>query len=218
MKKSTSRKVKNWPKIFDADSTTLSSNQNSDWELLRYSCYVMNFGSKFGSNPGTIAVPRVLVFRFLFFWFRFGFVFVLLSVDWNILLMSSLGHAQFNQPIRLLPDTMDLSELRIFWPMRIENHRSSKMFSFSSSNQNTHFSKALNSQKQLFDDCKVPNWKMNDFFELAVANFRSKLPNFRPRFRNSGILKILFQSAGIYFETSKENHGALMIYFIVAES
>ena len=91
----------------------------------------MNFVSKFWSNPGTIALLRLLVFRFLFFWFRFGFVFVLLSVDWNILLMSRFGHAQFSQPIRVLPDTMDQSEYLISKPISIENPvRSAKLFKF----------------------------------------------------------------------------------------
>ena len=90
----------------------------------------MNFVSKFWSNPGTIALLRLLVFRFLFFWFRFGFVFVLLSVDWNILLMSRFGHAQFSQPIRVLPDTMDQSEYLMSKPITIENPRSAKLFKF----------------------------------------------------------------------------------------
>ena len=100
-------------------------------KLWRNGYYVMNFVSKFWSNPGTIALLRLLVFRFLFFWFRFCFVFVLLSVDWNILLMSRFGHAQFSQPIRVLPDTMDQSESLISKPISIENPvRSAKLFKF----------------------------------------------------------------------------------------
>ena len=149
----------------------------------------MNFVSKFWSYPGTIALLRLLVFRFLFFWFRFGFVFVLLSVDWNILLMSRFGHAQFSQPIRVLPDTMDQSESLISKPISIENPvRSAKLFKFKP--------ETLNS---------AVRWFIHEVWivSLPVKNLISSW--------SSGWIKT-------GSETSKENHGTLMIYFIVAES
>ena len=128
----------------------------------------MNFVSKFWSYPGTIALLRLLVFRFLFFWFRFGFVFVLLSVDWNILLMSRFGHAQFSQPIRVLPDTMDQSESLISKPISIENPvRSAKLFKFK---PETLICEALNLKKT------AVRWFIHPNFESSHFRLRTSYP------------------------------------------
>ena len=76
--------------------------------------------------------------------------------------MSRFGHAQFSQPIRVLPDTINQSESLMSRLIRIENPRSAKLFKFK---PETLICEKLFSKKQLFDDCKLSKMEYDSFIQ-----------------------------------------------------
>ena len=112
--------------------------------------------------------------------------------------MSRFGHAQFSQPIRVLPDTIDQSEYLMSKPITIENPRPTKLFKF----------------KPETLICVTLNSKNSCSMTMDLESFELSIDLLPVKTLTSGCTK----NVGILSEINEENHGTLMIYFMAAES